>query len=146
MRIENVSKKYYPQLIEIWETSVRATHDFLTEKDILMLKPLVLDEYFPAVELRCIRDKSDKIIGFIGIAEKKIEMLFIAPNAHGKGAGKQLVEHAIKVFDADRVDVNEQNLLALGFYEHIGFTIESRSELDGQGMPFPLLHMVLRKE
>jgi putative acetyltransferase len=39
--------------------------------------------------------------------------------------------------------VNEQNPQAVGFYEHIGFLITGRSTLDGQGKPFPLLHMKL---
>ena len=30
------------RLIEVWEASVRATHDFLSESDIAYLKPLVL--------------------------------------------------------------------------------------------------------
>jgi putative acetyltransferase len=84
MRIENASKKHYSQLIEIWETSVRSTHDFLTENDILSLRSLILEKYLPALELRCIRDKYDKICGFIGIAERKIEMLFYWPKFPGE--------------------------------------------------------------
>jgi len=30
------------RLIEVWEASVRATHDFLSEFDIAYLKPMVL--------------------------------------------------------------------------------------------------------
>jgi putative acetyltransferase len=39
------------------------------------------------------------------------------------------------------VDVNEQNPEARGFYERLGFTVVARSELDGTGRPFPLLHL-----
>ncbi len=42
-----------------------------------------------------------------------------------------------------RVDVNEQNEQALGFYQHLGFSVIGRSPLDGQGKPYPLLHMEL---
>jgi hypothetical protein len=31
----------------------------------------------------------------------------------------------------------------LGFYRHIGFSVRGRSPLDGQGKPYPLLHMTL---
>jgi putative acetyltransferase len=41
------------------------------------------------------------------------------------------------------VDVNEQNPQGVGFYRHMGFEQVGRSELDGQGNPFPLLHMRL---
>ncbi|OAT53609.1 histone acetyltransferase [Providencia heimbachae ATCC 35613] len=41
------------------------------------------------------------------------------------------------------IDVNEQNPQAVGFYQHMGFSQYRRSELDGQGNPFPVLHMRL---
>jgi putative acetyltransferase len=37
--------------------------------------------------------------------------------------------------------VNEQNPAAVGFYEALGFTVRGRSPVDGEGRPFPLLHM-----
>ncbi len=42
-----------------------------------------------------------------------------------------------------KVDVNEQNPQAVGFYEHMGFRLVSKSELDGEGKPYPILHMQL---
>ena len=38
-------------------------------------------------------------------------------------------------------DVNEQNLQAVGFYEHLGFVPIGRSERDGQGRAYPLIHL-----
>ena len=76
MNIENVGKAGYATLIEIWEASVRATHDFLQEEDIVTLKPLILEHYFDVVDLKCAKDESDKILGFCGVHEGNIEMLF----------------------------------------------------------------------
>lgn len=39
MNIEIVEKADHLKLIEIWEASVRATHDFLAEDDLQKLKP-----------------------------------------------------------------------------------------------------------
>jgi putative acetyltransferase len=61
----------------------------------------------------------------------------------GKGVGKLLLQHAIAEFGANEVDVNEQNPQGVAFYRHMGFEQVGRSELDGQGNPFPLLHMRL---
>lgn len=44
---------------------------------------------------------------------------------------------------AGLVDVNEQNPDAVGFYRRMGFEIVGRLPLDGQGRPFPVLHMRL---
>ncbi|MEG5438703.1 GNAT family N-acetyltransferase, partial [Enterobacter hormaechei] len=51
--------------------------------------------------------------------------------------------YAIAEFGVNEVDVNEQNPQGVAFYRHMGFEQVGRSELDGQGNPFPLLHMRL---
>ncbi|OCA63740.1 GCN5 family acetyltransferase [Aeromonas piscicola] len=143
MKIEQAKTRDHSTLISIWEASVRATHHFLPEAEIDALKPLILEHYFAAVDLVCARDEAAGIVGFCGVLDGNIEMLFIAPEARGCGVGRQLVVHAITKQGAARVDVNEQNAQALGFYQRMGFVVTERSPLDGQGKPYPLLHMVL---
>ena len=133
----------FDALVAVWEASVRATHDFLRESDIAGLRPRIRDEYLGAVELRVFKDASGRILGFVGVADGKVEMLFIAPQARGQGIGKQLLRHAVEQMGATALDVNEQNPQAVGFYQHQGFVIVGRSTVDGQGNPFPLLHMRL---
>ncbi|WP_317233052.1 MULTISPECIES: GNAT family N-acetyltransferase [Pontibacter] len=106
-------------------------------------KSLILNEYLHAVTLFCIRDEQNKIAGFSGTAEGKVEMLFIDPIYRGKGVGKALLQHAIEVLGCTKVDVNEQNEQAVGFYKHAGFKVVSRSETDSMGKPFPILSMEL---
>lgn len=143
MKIENTSKEDYLTLIDIWEKSVRATHDFLPEENIQTLKPLILKHYFDAVDLRVVKTDEAKIVGFIGVAEGNIEMLFISPDNRNCGIGSLLLKNAIETQAATKVDVNEQNPDAIGFYQRLGFTVIGRSELDGQGNAFPLLHLEL---
>jgi len=143
VRIDTVKRSEYGTVVELWEASVRATHAFLPEEDIRYFKPLILDQYLDAVELRCARNASGEILGFLGVADGKIEMLFIAPDRLGQGIGRQLLDHAIREMGATLVDVNEQNPQAVSFYEHCGFRIFKRSPLDGLGKPYPILHMQL---
>jgi putative acetyltransferase len=144
MKIDYVSKNEHQTLLTIWEASVRATHDFITEQYIAEIKPLILAQYFDAVDLRCVKDDNGIILGFCGVAEQNIEMLFVAPERAGKGVGTLLTNYAIERLAAYKVDVNEQNPQALGFYQHMGFEVIRRSETDDQGKPYPLLHMKLR--
>lgn len=144
MIIKPVDKADYPELITLWEASVRATHDFLKEEDIIFLRPLILEHYFDGVELRCAKDNQGRILGFCGVAEKNLEMLFVSPESRGQGVGSSLCRYAIENMHVITVDVNEQNPQALGFYKHIGFIVTGRSPVDGQGKPFPLLHMQLK--
>ncbi|WP_429085913.1 acetyltransferase [Aeromonas allosaccharophila] len=143
MQIAHANVEDYQTLIDLWEASVRATHHFLPEAEILALRPLILEHYFDAVTLHCARTEEGLIAGFSGVLEGKLEMLFVAPEARGGGVGRLLVAHAIGQCGATQVDVNEQNEQAVGFYLKMGFTVTGRSPLDGQGKPYPLLHMAL---
>jgi putative acetyltransferase len=135
----------YPELARIWEDSVRATHDFLPDSYIAILKNLLLNQYLDAVMLICAKDSHQRITGFAGIAAGKVEMLFIDPHHRGQGLGKRLLTYAVDHFHADKLDVNEQNEQALGFYLKLGFEVYGRSEMDGMGQPYPLLHMRLKR-
>ena len=145
MYIASAQKKDYSTLIEIWQDAVSQTHDFLSQQYIDELKPLILDNYFDAVTLFCCKNNNDQIMGFIGVTQGNIEMLFVKPSFFAKGVGTLLINYAIDNLAATHVDVNEQNPKAYGFYLSKGFEQIGRSELDGQGNPFPLIHMRLTK-
>lgn len=145
LRVEQPGQQDYPLLLELWEASVRATHHFLTEADIQFFKKMIREkELFSFVELTVVRNESDVILGFSGVADGNLEMLFIHPNERGKGIGKLLAGRAIRQQAVTKVDVNEQNPEAVAFYQRMGFEVISRSELDSSGKPFPVLHMQLR--
>jgi len=135
----------YPELVQVWEDSVRATHEFLPDAYILLLREHVLRRYLDAVMLVCSKAPNRRIQGFAGVANGRVDMLFVAPAWRGQGIGKRLLRYAIDELNAERLDVNEQNPQALGFYLHEGFEVIGRSETDGLGQPYPLLHMRLRK-
>lgn len=143
-KYELATEQDYDDLIRVWEASVRSSHHFLTEDDIQFYKPLIRNEYFPAVTLYIIRDERSKhIAAFMGLSDELIEMLFVDPSQQGKGYGKLLIEYAIREKNIRKVDVNEQNKQALNFYLNRGFEIISRDAIDGQGKPYPILHMLL---
>ena len=132
----------FPILIDIWERSVRATHNFLPDAEIDNLKPLILNEYFHFVLLHKYVQHG-QIVGFIDTSNDTIEMLFINPDFRGKGVGRVLTNFAVKDLKIKKVDVNEQNFQAIGFYEKLGFKVIGRSELDGQNKPYPILHLTI---
>jgi len=143
-KVDIVQKSEYPILVEVWEASVRATHNFLKEEDIRYFRPLILNTYLDAVELRCARDGQGIVLGFLGVADQNLEMLFIHPDNRGMGIGRKLLDFAIDELEVQKVDVNEQNEQAVGFYQHYGFEVIGRSALDASGKPYPILHMKLK--
>jgi putative acetyltransferase len=88
-------------------------------------------------------DSQDVPIGFMLLNDAHLEALFISPDRQGQGIGKLLTQPAMRAHEVLTVDVNDQNAQALGFYERLGFEITGRSSIDGQGRPYPLLHMQL---
>lgn len=138
---KNRTTDFVNELMDVWEASVRATHHFLADSDIESLQPIVRQGLATIFELVYFVNEEERVMGFMGIENEKIEMLFIHPLHRGQGMGKKLVSHAINTSNISCVDVNEQNVQGVGFYKHMGFKIISRSPMDENANPFPILHM-----
>lgn len=141
MKIRQGTPNDHATLVDIWVRSVRATHVFLSEVDIQFYLPLVRDHALKELELWVLANDDESLMGFMGLSENKLEALFLAPEFLRRGGGRLLVEHARQLKGPLLVDVNEQNPQAVSFYESLGFTMTSRSELDSSGRPFPIIHM-----
>lgn len=129
------------QLLEVWESSVKATHLFLSKNEIEEIKKYVPQALNEIPHLIIVENENQVPIGFMGIAEQHLEMLFISDEERGKGLGSELLKYGIEKYLINDLAVNEQNPLAKGFYEHMGFKVYKRTDYDEQGNPYPLLYM-----
>ena len=127
-------------LLNIRESSVRATHSFLTEREIERIKQYVPQALREARHLLVAEDDGVPA-AFAGINGHKLEMLFVSAEKRGRGIGKELLQYAVDVYGVTELTVNEQNAQAVGFYEHMGFRAYKRSETDEQGGRYPILYM-----
>ncbi|EMG9310720.1 acetyltransferase [Proteus mirabilis] len=134
-----------PEIIQIWKNSVDATHDFLTADDRQEIEKEVIG-FFSETPVWVATNQEDRPLGFMFLHDGHLEALFIDASARGLGIGKQLISHALSLYPNLSVDVNEQNQQAVGFYQHMGFQISGRSELDNQGRAYPLLHLSRAKK
>lgn len=91
------------------------------------------------------KNESGKPVAFMGIENKRLDMLFLSPEERGKGTGRQLIQYGIRNYGIQEATVNEQNPQAVGFYEHLGFRTYKRTDCDEEGNPYPLLYMRLTK-
>ena len=132
----------HPALLEIWRRSVEATHKFLTPADIDAIEHDVAG-YLPQMSDLRIAETAEGPAGFIAIEDGTVEMLFVDAARQGRGIGSALLASVAAGHDVLRVDVNEQNPTGRAFYAARGFAEVGRSATDGQGRPFPLLHLVL---
>lgn len=128
------------RVVAIWRAAVDATHPFLTPADRAAIDEEV-QRFLPSAPLWLAVDNDDLPVGFMLLDGSHMEALFIDPAYHGQGVGRQLVEHGLRLSPALTTDVNEQNPQALGFYQRLGFQPSGRSERDGQGRAYPLIHL-----
>lgn len=137
--IQKGEKADYSQLMVVWESSVKATHHFLEPEDFEFYKKIIPD-YFPNVDLYVIRS-GETINAFMGVSGDNLEMLFVSAESRGEGFGKSLLMYALDNLNIREVDVNEQNIQAIGFYEKFEFKVIGRSEKDSMGKDYPVLHL-----
>ncbi|MEU3273457.1 acetyltransferase [Saccharomonospora sp. NPDC006951] len=141
---ESLGEVEYPRLVSIWRSAVDATHDFLADDHKADIERRMAAEYLP--RLRVVVAERDGVpLGFAATASGKLEMLFVDAAHRGGGIGTALLEYVIAAHDVTVVDVNEQNPQATGFYSRHGFEVAERSDVDDQGRPYPLLHLVLAR-
>ena len=131
------------RLTDLWERSVRASHHFLSDAEIQTIRPCV-PEALKSVGILLTAETTDGApAAFLGMENRRIEMLFVDSSQFRQGIGRALVMLAVTHFGADSVTVNEQNPQALAFYERQGFVVEKRTPTDEAGRPYPLLYLRL---
>ena len=143
---------YEPSMLDsmltIWEDSVRASHFFLKDSDIVEIKQEV-KAAFSSLQNILVAKLNNDFAGFIGASEKSIEMLFASPKFFNLGLGKRLILEACNAFFAKQdeilVDCNEQNERGLKFYQKLGFKQLGRSEKDSSGRDFAIIHFSITK-
>lgn len=133
------------ELLKVWENFVRTTHKFLSNKEILEIKKYVPQALYSISYLIIDTDENEILITFMGIEDNKLEMLFITSKYRGMGIGKKMLLYGIENYGINSLAVNEDNLQAKVFYEHMGFKVYQRNELDDQENPYPVLYMKLER-
>lgn len=76
------------KLLEAWEDSVKVTHLFLSNKEINNIKSYVPRALVEVSHLIVVQNENNRTIGFMGIKDRKLEILFIKNDARRKGIGK----------------------------------------------------------
>ena len=145
VEVKNRTAALINDLLEVWEDSVKTTHLFLSDGEIKNIKKYVPQALNEVSHLIIIENDANIPVAFMGIEDTKLEMLFIKNSERGKGLGKMLINYGIENYNVNKLVVNEQNPSAREFYEHMGFKVYKREELDEQGNHYPILYMKLEK-
>lgn len=140
INIQDRNPDIISEITALWRRSVKKTHSFLSDDEIDEIENFVPHALQAVEHLIIVRDKNN-CLGFMGIDQQRLEMLFVEPQFIGQRIGRKLIEYGIKHHRVNEVTVNEQNPQAVGFYTHLGFKLYKRTDVDEQGRPFPLLYL-----
>ncbi|WP_370523318.1 glutamine-hydrolyzing GMP synthase [Helicobacter winghamensis] len=131
-------------LVSLWEDSVRDSHDFLRENDIVALKPEV-SELLKTSENTLVATDDETFLGFLGVEHNRIEMLFVHPKFFKRGVGiallREVFVRSLRQYDNIVVDCNAGNTRGLRFYQQLGFREIGVSQKDSKGRDFPIVHL-----
>ena len=94
--IEDRNPILVEQLVKVWKGSVKETHTFLSDEEINHIQEYVPQALREVPHLMIIEDDHGFPCAFMGINEHKLEMLFVSPEARGRGLGKKLIETGIR--------------------------------------------------
>ena len=126
--------------LQIWQRAVDDSHDFLAQADREAIAQEVAG-FLPQAPLVLAVDAADRPLGYMLLCEGHKEALYNDPASKGQAVGTQQVRWALRRHPQLTTDVNAQNLQAMAFYRALGFVETGRSPLDGQGRPYPLVHL-----
>jgi putative acetyltransferase len=139
-KIKNTSFEEHQKLLHIWEECVATVSDIFTVHQLDQIRTLYFQHhYFEHLQLYHIEIDS-VIAGSVGLANDKIELLFVTPQFRHQGVASKLLQHALDM-GAHYTDVYENNQYGLEFYLKRGFEKIARSEVDSEGNPYPILHL-----
>ena len=107
VRIQERNPILIQKLLDVWESSVKATHLFLSVDEINNIKQYVPQALKDVLILVVAENQDGNPVGFMGVTGKMLEMLFVSNEYRGQGIGKQLLQYGIENYSINELTVNE---------------------------------------
>lgn len=131
----------FPALSAIWlEASLRA-HGFLGAARLRGQRRHIEEVHLPQAETWIAGDPDP--LGFVSLVGHFVAGLFVAPAAQRRGIGGMLVAKARALRGDLVLEAYAANAGALRFYRAQGFRETARRPVDGAGLPFETVRLIL---
>jgi putative acetyltransferase len=132
-----VIREYEPRdrdaLLGVWAESAAVAHPFWTPAMFEQERRDIAEKFLPVAETY-IFERAGEVVGFISLLGNEVGGVFVAPQYHGHGIGRALMDWARGSRDHLELDVFEANEIGRAFYAVYGFDVvgERLDEVTGQ--------------
>lgn len=107
-------------IIAVWYASSSLAHPFLDAAFMEKEKQNIRDIYLPNTET-WVHATGDSLDGFISMIGNEVGAIFVTPEKHGLGIGKQLMDCVAQLHEELEVEVFTKNAIGRAFYDRYGF-------------------------
>lgn len=109
-------------LLAIWAESAVLAYPFWTPAMFEQERRDIVEKFLPVAETY-VFERAGKVVGFISLLGNEVGGIFVAPQYHGQGIGRALMDWARSSRDHLELDVFEVNEIGRAFYALYGFAI-----------------------
>ena len=120
--IRKYQDKDIEELLDVWFLASSLAHPFLSDDFMEQERENIRDKWIPQSET-WVYEQEDEVTGFIALIGIEVGGLFVAPNRHGQGFGRSLMDHAKSIHNALEVEVFKENKIGRRFYDRQGFIV-----------------------
>ena len=107
-------------IISVWRSASAVAHPFLSDSFMDQGEQDIRNIYLKFAETS-VTVVDNKVVGFIAMAEDEIGGLFLSPDFHGQGLGRDMVDLVRESNSSLKVEVFEKNAIGRRFYAAYGF-------------------------
>lgn len=120
--IREYRKTDVDEILEVWFQASRMAHPFLDADFMCMEKRNIRDVYIPNTST-WVYEKEGIVLGFISMMGNEVGAIFVRPDYHGMGIGRQLMDFVSDFHEEMEVEVFERNSVGRAFYDKYGFEL-----------------------
>lgn len=107
-------------VVAIWRAASELAHPFLTTA-FLDAEEQNVRSVYPAFAEISVLEEDGVVVGFIALIESEVGAIFLAPEHHGRGLGRKMMDFAVSQKGSVTVDVFKANAIGRAFYDRYGF-------------------------
>lgn len=107
-------------VVHVWRQASAKAHPFLSPKFMDSEEENVRHVY-PKYAKIWVKELDGTIIGFIAMIESEVGAIFLHPDFHGQGIGKEMMDFAANRHETLTLDIFQDNQIGRRFYDRYGF-------------------------